>query len=81
MKQEMTGWQWHQPDHMQIVCTSLQTNNFASTSKQAASAEFRGQLKIKICVCMQSFSKITEMLIRLESEWLLVADNWSNMVF
>jgi len=23
-------WQWHQPDHMQI-CTSLQTNNHAST--------------------------------------------------
>jgi len=26
MKQEMTGWQWHQLDHMQIICTSLQTN-------------------------------------------------------
>jgi len=23
-------WQWHQPGHMQI-CTSLQTNNHAST--------------------------------------------------
>ena len=23
-------WQWHQPDHMQ-VCTSLQTDNHAST--------------------------------------------------
>jgi len=20
-------WQWHQLDHMQIICTSLQTNN------------------------------------------------------
>ena len=28
----MTGWQWHQPDHMQIICTSLQTDNHASTS-------------------------------------------------
>jgi len=26
------GWQWHQPDHMQIICTSLQTDNHASTS-------------------------------------------------
>jgi len=25
-------WQWHQVDHMQIICTSLQTNNHASTS-------------------------------------------------
>jgi len=32
MKQEMMGWQWHQLDHMQIICTSLQTDNNASTS-------------------------------------------------
>ena len=30
--QEMMGWQWHQLDHMQIICTSLQTDNHASTS-------------------------------------------------
>jgi len=29
MKQEMTRWQWHQLDHMQINCTSLQTDNHA----------------------------------------------------
>jgi len=28
----MTGWQWHQLDHMQIICTSIQTDNHASTS-------------------------------------------------
>jgi len=32
LKQEMMGWQWHQLDHMQIICTSLQTHNHASTS-------------------------------------------------
>jgi len=32
MKQEMKGWQWHQLDHMQIICISLQTVNHASTS-------------------------------------------------
>jgi len=26
MKQEMMGWQWHQLDHMQIICTLLQTD-------------------------------------------------------
>jgi len=31
MKQEMMGWQWHQMDHMQIICNSLQTDNNAST--------------------------------------------------
>jgi len=29
MKQEMMRWQWHQLDH---ICTSLQTDNHASTS-------------------------------------------------
>jgi len=28
----MMGWQWHQLDHMQIICTSLQTDDHASTS-------------------------------------------------
>jgi len=32
MKQEMTAWQWHQLDHIQIICASLQTDNHASTS-------------------------------------------------
>jgi len=26
----MTGWQWHQLDHMQIIRTSLQTDNHTS---------------------------------------------------
>jgi len=32
LQQEMMGWQWHQLNHMQIMCTSLQTDNHASTS-------------------------------------------------
>ena len=34
MKQETTGvaWQWHQMDHMQIICTSLRTDTHAGTS-------------------------------------------------
>ena len=32
MKHEMMVWQWHQLDHMQIICTLLQTDNHASTS-------------------------------------------------
>ena len=28
----MMGWQWHQLDHMQIICTSLQTDNHPSTA-------------------------------------------------
>jgi len=32
LEQEMMGWQWHQLDHTHIICTSLQTDNHASTS-------------------------------------------------
>jgi len=32
VKQEMIGWQWHQLDHMQIICTFLHTDNHTSTS-------------------------------------------------
>jgi len=33
LEQEMMGWQWHQLDHMEIICISLQTDNHASTSE------------------------------------------------
>jgi len=32
MKQELLGWQCHQLDHIQIICTSLQIDSHASTS-------------------------------------------------
>jgi len=32
MKQEMISWQWHQLEHVQMIRTSLQTDNHASTS-------------------------------------------------
>jgi len=35
MRQEMMGvwgWQWHQLDHMQTICTSLQTDNTNTSS-------------------------------------------------
>jgi len=32
LEQEMMEWRWQQLDNMQIVCTSLQTDNHASTS-------------------------------------------------
>jgi len=28
------GWQWHQLDHIQIICTLLQTDNHASISSR-----------------------------------------------
>ena len=30
LTQEMNGWQWHQLDHVQIICTTLQTDNHVS---------------------------------------------------
>jgi len=45
-------WQWHQLDHMQTICTSLQTDNHTNTS----SLIFTGQiLFLPIC----AFSALT----------------------
>jgi len=32
LEQEMIRWQWHQLNHMQIICTLLQTDNHACAS-------------------------------------------------
>jgi len=32
LKQEMMGWQCHQLDHVQIICTLLQTDNHTNSS-------------------------------------------------
>jgi len=32
MNHEMMGWQWHQLDYMQTICTLLHTDNHSSTS-------------------------------------------------
>jgi len=40
MKQTMRSWQWHQLDHMQIICTFLQT----TTSVPHQSSFFTGQM-------------------------------------
>jgi len=31
MKQEMMGWQWHQLNHIHIICILLQTYNHTNT--------------------------------------------------
>ena len=58
LEQEMMGCQWHQLDHMQIICTSLQTDNHASTSPLSfyrASYAKRGtscrRVSVRLSVC------------------------------
>jgi len=34
LKQEIMRWQWHQLDHMQIICTTLQTDNRVRTDSK-----------------------------------------------
>jgi len=63
MKQEMMGWPWHQLDLMQIICTSLQTDNHTSTSKLNLNKRTKTKPKPKptlifkncSCVCAYHF--------------------------
>jgi len=45
------GWQWHQLDHMQTICTSLQTDNHTNTSLlnflQAGCSSWRSTNSVK----------------------------------
>jgi len=34
LEQEMMGWQWHQLDHMQIICTSLESRQISTPARQ-----------------------------------------------
>jgi len=51
MKQEMIGWQWHQLNHMQLICTFLQTKSHASTLRlyflQAGCSSWRPTNSVK----------------------------------
>jgi len=56
MKQKIMGWQWHQLHHVQIMCTSLQTDNDASSS----SLNFLQMLFLIPNQCQSTEGKSTE---------------------
>jgi len=63
IKQELMEWQWHQLDHMQIICTSLHTDNHASTSPlnilQAGCSSCRPTNSVKALRDSQTFGSAT----------------------
>ena len=44
MEQEMTGWQWHQLDHMQIIFTSLQPDKHTHVVMNYLSRDMKDRL-------------------------------------
>jgi len=52
------GWQWHQLDHMQVNCTSLQTDNHVNTSPlnffQAGCTSWQPANSVKILKTMKA---------------------------
>jgi len=50
------GWQWHQLDHMQTICISLQTDNYTITHYilQAGSSSWRPTNSVKSLKAIQS---------------------------
>ena len=51
----VVGWQWHQLDHMQTVCTSLQTDNHINISSRSQ-LWYQCRIKFPSSIC----SKETE---------------------
>jgi len=56
------GWQWHQLHHIQIICTTLQTDNHASTSSpnylRAGCSSCCPRNSVSWCTCVQSFDSV-----------------------
>jgi len=72
------GLQWHQLDHMQIICTSLQTDNHASIS----SLYFRGQMRFLMLSqhCLSTEGKFNiKQSTHLHSVVLSTAVSWSSV--
>ena len=50
MEREMTGWQWHQLDHMQIICTSTSPLSFYRPDALPSTQATTSKQKVKIMV-------------------------------
>ena len=56
----MMGWQCHQLNHMQIICTSLQTDNHTSTSSlsfQVIASAMTQQIGTQVCPSVRTSPK------------------------
>jgi len=49
----MMDWQWHQLDHMQIICTLLQTDNHNHASTSPLSF-YKPDIFVHICTATSS---------------------------
>jgi len=66
LDQEMMGWQWHQLDHMQIICTLIQTDNHNSASPLSFS-----QAGCPSCCRTNRIKALKAYCTYLEQHWLI----------
>jgi len=72
MKQEMTGWQWYQLDHMQTICTSREITSSSSLKFYRLEAQFltpnqQCQSSTETNVSITSINSINTMLVITDS--------------
>jgi len=65
----MMRWAWHQPDHMQmqIICTSLQTDNHASTSPLSL---FTGRMSFLLLNQQRQSTEGLSIIVQWKEVWL-----------
>jgi len=72
---ELLGWQGHQLDHMQTICTSLQTENYTNTPSlqflQAGCSSWRPTNSVKVLKDIAKLCKYSIISCRLVSVCLL----------
>jgi len=74
----LMGWQWHQLDHMLIICTSFQTDNPASTSSLKF---FTGRMLFLTPSqqCQSTEGKLLNIFI--EYKFLSILSKWCRVCF
>ena len=90
MKQEMMGWHWHQLNHMQVICTSLQTDNHANISSPNCLGQMLSQTPnqqcqsteenfiVKIIIIMMTIVRYLYSSFKSEDSGALVTSGWSS---
>ena len=81
MKQEMLGWQWHQ---LQVICTSLQTDNHASNSivSQTACSSWRpiNSVKALKACCSHTWPSHTRVISHINNANIVAALDTKNFL-
>jgi len=71
LEQEMVTWQWHQLDYMQIICTSLQTDNNHATTVLLKMLYNSHKNRVWVSRCFSGTSWLGSSSVHCDVKWVV----------